>query len=232
MLIDKKHLAAISANQPQARAQQSLMKAAVTIILRDAEHGTEFLMMQRAFHDRDPWSGQMSFPGGKIETDDADAKAAAIREAFEEVGVGLTEQDYIGQLDDLYGLKVDGIFSVHVSTFVFKPERNLKLIANGEVADMLWLPFSYLDDVTNSHYFFHPHDDSVQMPAIMIDDQKEQILWGLSLRMLSMLHELLDLPMSAIDVAAHDHLKQIENRNYSSKDAARLSGKKISGGAR
>ena len=63
----------------------------------------------------------MSFPGGKIEVTDESAKMAAIREVEEEVGLALTDVDYIGQIDDVYGLKVDNQYSVHVSCFVFKP---------------------------------------------------------------------------------------------------------------
>lgn len=218
MLINEQHLALIGANRPVSKRQHSLMRAAVAIILRDGEQGTEFLMMQRAFHEQDPWSGQMSFPGGKIDPGDANAKAAAIREAHEEVGVELQEADYIGQLDDLYGLKVDGIYSVHVSTFVFKPSRELELAGNEEVADLLWLPFSYLNDSDNFHDYSHPHNTQVKMPAILIDQDREQILWGLSLRMLSMLHELLDLPMAAISRQDHEQLKAIERRDISRED--------------
>ena len=232
MLINDEHLALISANQPANKLQHSLMRAAVAIILRDGEQGTEFLMMQRAFHDQDPWSGQMSFPGGKIDPVDIDAKAAAVREAFEEVSADLSEQDYIGQLDDLYGLKVDGIFSVHVSAFVFKPQREMSLLGNEEVADMVWLPFSYLDDVSNTHDYSHPHNSDVKMPAVLIDADKNQILWGLSLRMLSMLHELLDLPMSAISNHEHEQLKEIEKRDISAKDLDDISNKVVNRGAR
>jgi 8-oxo-dGTP pyrophosphatase MutT (NUDIX family) len=232
MLINDDHLALISANQPANKLKHSLMRAAVAIILRDGEHGTEFLMMQRAFHDQDPWSGQMSFPGGKIEPDDVDAKAAAMREAFEEVSADLSEQDYIGQLDDLYGLKVDGVFSVHVSAFVFKPSRELQLLGNEEVADMLWLPFSYLDDVDNTHDYSHPRDPNAKMPAVLINADKNQVLWGLSLRMLSMLHELLNLPMSAISNQEHEVLKEIEKRDISAKDLDDVTSKVVNRGAR
>lgn len=218
MLINNDHLALIRANQPKLREQNSLMQAAVAIILRDGEHGSEFLMMQRAFHENDPWSGQMSFPGGKIEADDVDAKAAAIRETHEEVGVDLREHEFVGQLDDLYGLKVDGVYSVHVAAFVFKTQRELQLQGNHEVADMLWIPFAFLDDEINSYDYYHPLDESQRMPAILLNEGKQQVLWGLSLRMLSMLHEMLDLPMSAIEATAPSKLKEIEQRNYSKED--------------
>jgi len=215
MIINASDIQRIRDYQPRMRPEESILQAAVSIILRDGDNGTELLMMQRAKHERDPWSGQMSFPGGKIDSQDKDAKAAAIREAFEEVGAELRDEDFIGQLDDLYGLKVDDVFSVHVACFVFKPQHELKLKANYEVADMVWLPISALDDRANAFDYKHPKDPALSMPAVMIDESKDQILWGLSLRMLANLHELLNWPMQVLTEAEHTYLKGFETRNLS-----------------
>ncbi|MFT6408835.1 MAG: 8-oxo-dGTP pyrophosphatase MutT (NUDIX family) [Arenicella sp.] len=225
MLISATDLQRIRDYQPRVRPEASIIKAAVAIILRDGEQGTELLMMQRAKHERDPWSGQMSFPGGKIDPQDVDAKAAAVREAYEEVGASLSDEDFIGQLDDLYGLKIDDVFSVHVACFVFKPNNELALVANYEVADMVWLPISSLDDRANAYDYRHPKDPALSMPAVMIDQSKEQILWGLSLRMLANLHELLDWPMAVLTETESTYLKGMETRNLSRENADRISQK-------
>lgn len=208
--------------QPRERAQASLMKAAVAIILRDGEQGTEVLLMQRAFHPNDPWSGQMAFPGGKIDPVDDSSKAAAIREAFEEVGADLREQDYLGRLDDLYGLKVNKVFSVHIACYVFKPERELSLTANEEVADMVWLPLSHLNSRDNSHDFVHPSEPSLTMPAVMINQDKSQILWGLSLRMLSNFYGVLGKSMAVLSADEQALLRDIEQRELSSSASKQI----------
>lgn len=208
----------IAKHSPVLRDEASLLRAAVAIIFRESEHGTEFLLMQRAKHPQDPWSGQMSFPGGKLDPEDASPKAAAIREAFEEVGAVLTDDDYVGQLDDLYGLKVDNKYSVHVACFVFKLNREIKLVGNHEVADLVWLPLAYLHTAERAHDYRHPSNTDVIMPAVLIDADKDQILWGLSLRMLSMLHELIGLDLPVLTPAKEQQLKQIEDQNMNSND--------------
>ncbi|HYN43940.1 MAG TPA: NUDIX domain-containing protein, partial [Thermoanaerobaculia bacterium] len=55
-------------------------KAAVAVILRDGDGGVELLFIRRAEHPRDPWSGQMGLPGGRVDPGDASPLAAALRE--------------------------------------------------------------------------------------------------------------------------------------------------------
>ena len=207
MFLTDTELDTISDYRPSRSPEESLLKAAVAIIIRDGEQGSEFLLMQRAKHENDPWSGQMSFPGGKIEQTDESPRAAAMREVEEEVSLSLRDEDYIGQLDDVYGLKVDNQYSVHVSCFVFKPTQNLSPIGNHEVADLVWLPISYLDNPENAHDHRHPHDLSVKMPSVLIDEAKEQILWGLSLRMLSEFYSLIGRPLNVLTEQENQSLK-------------------------
>lgn len=45
-------------------------------------------------------AGQVSFPGGRIEASDASIEAAALREAYEEVGLSPSEPEVLGRLPD------------------------------------------------------------------------------------------------------------------------------------
>lgn len=217
--ITQRELARIADYRPQERKEPALMRAAVAVILREGVNETEFLLMQRAKHENDPWSGQMAFPGGKIEVFDASPKHAAIREAKEEVGAELAESDCIGRLDDLFGLQVDGVYSVHVACFVFKPKHILELVGNHEVADMVWLPLSFLDDRCNAHQFSHPFDRSLSMPGALIDAEKDQVLWGLSLRMLNNLYRVMERPMRVLSDDELRLLNQLEGRSLSDESA-------------
>ena len=61
--------------------------AAVLVLLYpDATGDTRVVLIERTTHDGHH-SGEVSFPGGKAEADDADLVATALREATEEVGL-------------------------------------------------------------------------------------------------------------------------------------------------
>jgi 8-oxo-dGTP pyrophosphatase MutT (NUDIX family) len=75
------------------------LRAAVALVLRrrcasDGNTGvaasttTELLLIRRAVSERDPWSGDVALPGGKVEEGETDLEAA-IRECKEEVNNSL-----------------------------------------------------------------------------------------------------------------------------------------------
>jgi 8-oxo-dGTP pyrophosphatase MutT (NUDIX family) len=73
-------------------------KAAVLCGLVERDVGLSVVLTRRAGHLSDH-AGQIGFPGGKIESDDPSARAAALREAEEEIGLSPAQVALLGPLD-------------------------------------------------------------------------------------------------------------------------------------
>ena len=64
-------------------------RAAVAIVVREGTDGPQVLLIRRAEHPGDAWSGHMAFPGGREDPGDESLLATAIRETFEELALDL-----------------------------------------------------------------------------------------------------------------------------------------------
>ena len=86
-------------------------------------------------------SAQVSFPGGKLEEQDADLLAAALRETEEEIGVPASLVDVIGQMTPLYIPPSN--FLVHPYVGILS-ERVAWQLDETEVDVLLEIPLSHL----------------------------------------------------------------------------------------
>lgn len=155
----------------------------MALIFRGIDAELELLVIKRATRDGDPWSGQMAFPGGKIDRNDKDARAAAEREVLEEVGFVLSGRAYVGRLDDTVA-NVPDIPSVVLSAFVYHVQPHVLLTLNEEVEEALWVPLNRFTDPAYSADFQHPRVSDSLMPAVRLSESDQHIFWGLSYRVL------------------------------------------------
>ena len=186
-------------HQPSIRTLEGARCAAVALIFRPASlepnpkaslelnpKGVELeiMVIKRATHASDPWSGQMGFPGGKIDPTDKDARAAAEREVMEEVGLTLSGTEYVGRLDDILGLAAPIKPGIVLSPFVYRVGSSMPLTLNEEVAEALWVPLSRFTDPAFSADFEHPRTPGTLMSAIRLSDSDQHLFWGLSYRVM------------------------------------------------
>ncbi len=149
------------------------------MLLRTAANGTEVLFMQRASSPLDPWSGQISLPGGRREAEDVNVAATAVREVFEETAADLTTMKPLGRLDDQPGRHSGKPAGLTVSCHVYQSEREVVLKPNYEVAELFWAPLATLIDPASR---FSHQTSYREQPFTAINLGSDRILWGLTLR--------------------------------------------------
>ncbi|HWU42532.1 MAG TPA: CoA pyrophosphatase [Bdellovibrio sp.] len=165
--------------------------ACVAIILRGPLHNLEVGYIQRAFNERDRWSGHIAFPGGKKEDSDFSDLGAALRETFEEVGIDLLPEENMGRLNDIQARKHGTKLEFFVRPFVFYTEREFQIKTDpSEVAEFFWVPlFELLNPRRQTVYELRKDQVHIELPAISMD--REMPLWGLTYVMTQNLLEVL-----------------------------------------
>lgn len=125
--------------------QEDLRGAAVLIPVIDRPDGPTLLFVQRT--DRVPThKGQIAFPGGALEPEDAGPVEAALRETDEEVALEPDRVEVIGMLDDL--LTVTSFVITPVVGIIRNPPDEY-VIEEFEVEHAFETPLAHLLDESN-----------------------------------------------------------------------------------
>jgi 8-oxo-dGTP pyrophosphatase MutT (NUDIX family) len=115
----------------------------VAIVLRTGASGLETLLMTRAEHALDPWSGHVSLPGGRQGPLDADLFATALRETAEETGLDLASQSVlVCALAPVRARARGRELDLDVSPFVFRACGELEPRPGPEARELFWLPLA------------------------------------------------------------------------------------------
>jgi 8-oxo-dGTP pyrophosphatase MutT (NUDIX family) len=162
-----------------------LTAAAVLVPLVVREEGLTVLFTQRTAH-LIHHGGQISFPGGRVESDDPDPEAAALRETEEEIGLARAAIDVIGRLDDyitITGFHITPVVGLLHPPLVFSPDEF-------EVAEIFEVPLSFIMDPGNHRR------DSRMLPSgekryFYVLPYQERYIWGATAGMLVNLYEVL-----------------------------------------
>ena len=121
-----------------------LRPAAVLVPLIDRPEGVTVLLTKRTEH-LNSHAGQIAFPGGRMESHDATAEAAALRETHEETGIAPHFVSMIGRLSNYE--TVTG-YTVTPCVGVVQPDFDL-VPDEFEVADIFEVPMAFLMDSEN-----------------------------------------------------------------------------------
>jgi 8-oxo-dGTP pyrophosphatase MutT (NUDIX family) len=118
--------------------------AAVLIGLQSGRNGFDVILTKRASGLKHH-PGQIAFPGGRIEVGDADAVAAALREAREEIGLDSGNVEILGEMpphETVTGFVVTPVLGRIRASFTLDPDQ-------GEVEEVFCVPLAYVADKSN-----------------------------------------------------------------------------------
>jgi 8-oxo-dGTP pyrophosphatase MutT (NUDIX family) len=154
----------------------------VPIVLR--AEGLTILLTKRTSHLA-KHAGQVAFPGGRLEPEDHDAVAGALRETWEEVGLAADHIRIIGRLDtymtgSMYS--ITPVVGLVTPPFTLKPDPE-------EVAEIFEMPLGAVVDAAN--HLREEGDFEGQRYEYYVLPHKEHYIWGVTAAMLVNLSELL-----------------------------------------
>lgn len=162
------------------KAPPDAKHAGVLLLLYPIADEWHVALIRRSFHEADPHSGQISFPGGKHEKEDDSLLHTALREANEETGINAESLEVLGALTSLY-IPVSN-FEVHPFVAFSKTRPDFVPEVN-EVDAILEVPVSFL---------LNP--ESVQLTDLTIRNFnvkdihcfkfEENVIWGATAMML------------------------------------------------
>jgi 8-oxo-dGTP pyrophosphatase MutT (NUDIX family) len=168
--------------------------AAVALLLRAPEenedlHNLEILFVKRVDNPLDPWSGQMAFPGGKRESIDNSLTDTVIRETMEEVNIDLHSCQFLGILEPQISTPRP---DMKIYPFVFLCDSHTSVVVNmAELEKFIWVSINRLQKNNTTASL-----EWGSFPAFIVD---ENIIWGLTYRIVTQFLSLLDGAVSSVE---------------------------------
>jgi 8-oxo-dGTP pyrophosphatase MutT (NUDIX family) len=162
----------------------ALRPAAVLVPLVDRAEGMSVLLTQRTAH-LSAHAGQISFPGGRIEPEDPDAVAAALRETEEEIGLPREHVTLIGRLDTYVtgtGFEITPVVGIVDAPFALT-------IDPFEVAEVFEVPLSFVLDPGNHRRTEREFEERRRVFFVL--PYQNRNIWGATAGMLVNLAEVL-----------------------------------------
>ena len=165
----------------EARQTRNPRLSAVMLLLFEEADQLNILLIKRS-ENGGVHSGQIAFPGGKMEPQDQTLMETAIRETFEEVGIPPEKIELVGELSEVY---------IPPSNFLAKPFVGLLsappdiLIQQTEVQHIVYFPLKNLLNETfrkRKPIFLPKFEVTIDSPYFEVD---EHTVWGATALMLN-----------------------------------------------
>ncbi len=171
---------AIAGMNPPAELLAAAKPAAVLIPLLAREEGLTMLLTRRSAGLRQH-SGQIAFPGGRIDADDDGPLGAALRAAEEEIGLAprhVTPLGFLGPYFSTTGFRITPVVALMDAAAPLKPNA-------GEVDGVFEVPFAFVMDCANHQT--HEREWQGQMRRYFAIPHGDHYIWGVTAGIIRML---------------------------------------------
>lgn len=153
----------------------------------DENNITHLLLILRKSHPKDVHSNQIGFPGGKVEKDDADMMATALRETHEEVGVLPSNIEVVKSLSEIYippsNFEVFPFMGLYLKSEPFVLQKSeVEALIEVQLPDFMDDGNLFTQNLTTSYA------ENVAVPAFRLNGHT---VWGATGMMLSEIRTLL-----------------------------------------
>jgi 8-oxo-dGTP pyrophosphatase MutT (NUDIX family) len=175
-------VSALARRSPQTLGGNGYKPAAVLIPIQERADGDYLVLTKRADH-LSTHKGEIAFPGGRVDPSDVDVTETALRECYEEIGLGPECVRILGRLDEFpagYGLVVTPVVGVIPAHCEFRIDpAETTAVASVSIASLMQPPNCKLtDDLSpgghpNYHFYVNGWD-----------------VWGVTARIIAQFLEL------------------------------------------
>jgi 8-oxo-dGTP pyrophosphatase MutT (NUDIX family) len=182
MLLDNLKSVLSTPIDPEIKSDTSYRLASVLVVIYGKS--PKIIMTEKPksmkFH-----AGEISFPGGKIDVNDANLLETALRETSEEIGLDISKDQIVGQLRPVSTLNSGFLILPFVSIL----DKIPPLVSNSEVEKIFHMPLDSLlgtitQDTDPSHNL---------LDEMFTFEYQAQIVWGASARILKQIENKLYL---------------------------------------
>ena len=177
-------LRALLAGRARRVCKDPALRCAAVLVPLLLRNGTWHVLVTQRTNEVPHHKGQISFPGGACDKEDAGIVATALRETYEEIGVPPLAVDVLGLLDDMFTSSHFVITPV-VGVIPYPYPRRLN---PAEVEATAEVPLSFLRDPANLR--MEQVEFEGEPMELLFWDYGTYTIWGATARILK---ELLDL---------------------------------------
>lgn len=162
-------------------------QSAVAVILTSIRNNPSVILTKRNTYNG-AHSGQVSFPGGRMDSSDVDLEFTARRESLEEIGLTLETSHFIGALTEVY---------IPVSKFLVQPYlytvKELPMLNpdDREVREIFFMPLESLKSNTSISTMDVKTHEGIIYKNIPCFRHKQHEIWGATALILNELRHLL-----------------------------------------